>query len=152
VRGGVDGVYLVRPEIEDAPERLRSFLRDAGDVGNVVLLSEIAAETLPATDWVARVERAVVDCTDDWTILRPASFKLLTDERYLLGPIRDEGEIAFPTGDGAISFVDTWDIAAVAAEALRDRAHAGHAYTLTGPSALSFADVAARLTSAIGTR
>jgi uncharacterized protein YbjT (DUF2867 family) len=48
--------------------------------------------------------------------------------------------------------VDTRDVAAVAALALTERGHAGAHYDVTGPEALSYADVAAKLTSALGRR
>ncbi|ADB52437.1 NAD(P)H-binding protein [Conexibacter woesei] len=147
--GGFDAIYLVRPEIEDAEPRIEQLIARAGDA-RVVLLSEIAAETLPASDWVAGVEHAAQTAAH-WTIVRPASFyQLLTDERYLLESIRDAGEIAFPTGDGVNGFVDVRDIAAVVVEALLEDGHAGRAYALTGPEAVTFAEVARRLAAAVG--
>jgi uncharacterized protein YbjT (DUF2867 family) len=46
--------------------------------------------------------------------------------------------------------VDTRDAAAVAASALTGPGHAGACYDVTGPEALSYADVAAKLTAATG--
>jgi uncharacterized protein YbjT (DUF2867 family) len=46
--------------------------------------------------------------------------------------------------------VDTRDVAAVAALALTEPGHAGAHYDVTGPEALSYTDVAAKLTSAMG--
>ena len=46
--------------------------------------------------------------------------------------------------------VDTRDVAAVAAAALTEPGHAGAHYDVTGPEPLSYADVAAKLTSAMG--
>jgi uncharacterized protein YbjT (DUF2867 family) len=48
--------------------------------------------------------------------------------------------------------VDTRDVAAVAAVALTGPGQAGEHYDVTGPEALSYADVAAKLTSALGRR
>jgi uncharacterized protein YbjT (DUF2867 family) len=45
---------------------------------------------------------------------------------------------------------DTRDVAAVAAVALTEPGQAGAHYDVTGPEALSYADVAARLTTALG--
>jgi uncharacterized protein YbjT (DUF2867 family) len=54
-----------------------------------------------------------------------------------------DGAITVPGGDGTEAFVDADDIAAVAAETLVDPdAHAGARYTLTGPQALRFGEVA----------
>ena len=46
--------------------------------------------------------------------------------------------------------VDTRDVAAVAAVVLSEPGHAGADYDVTGPEALSYADVAAKLSGALG--
>ncbi len=53
-------------------------------------------------------------------------------------------------GQARISMVDTRDVAAVAAVARTEPGQAGAHYDVTGPEALSYADVAAKLTSAMG--
>jgi uncharacterized protein YbjT (DUF2867 family) len=53
-------------------------------------------------------------------------------------------------GDARISMVDTRDVAAVAAVVLTQPGHAGAHYDVTGPEALSYGDVAAKLTAAMG--
>ena len=54
------------------------------------------------------------------------------------------GAIFVPTGNGREAFIDAEDIAEVAATTLADpQAHAGEAYSLTGPEALTVAEAAA---------
>ena len=48
--------------------------------------------------------------------------------------------------------VDTRDVAAVATLALTEPGHSGAHYDVTGPEALSYKDVAAKLTSAMAHR
>jgi nucleoside-diphosphate-sugar epimerase len=55
-----------------------------------------------------------------------------------------------PTGGQPVSFVDTRDIANVAVAALMDSSHARRAYTLTGPQALTFAEIARRIGETAG--
>jgi uncharacterized protein YbjT (DUF2867 family) len=56
-----------------------------------------------------------------------------------------------PAGQGRVAFVDTRDIAEVAASALAAPGeHAGRAYTLTGPEAISFEEAARVLSRALG--
>jgi uncharacterized protein YbjT (DUF2867 family) len=55
-----------------------------------------------------------------------------------------------PTGDGRIAWIDPRDIAAVAAAVLADPEPPAGAFRLTGPEALSAADVAARIASVSG--
>jgi uncharacterized protein YbjT (DUF2867 family) len=54
-------------------------------------------------------------------------------------------------GAGQVGFLDTRDVAAVAAEiAAAPTGHAGKTYLLTGPELLSYADVAATLSNVLG--
>jgi uncharacterized protein YbjT (DUF2867 family) len=54
-------------------------------------------------------------------------------------------------GHGQVGFIDTRDVAAVAAEtAAAPAAHGGETYLLTGPQLLSYADVAATLSRVLG--
>ena len=65
--------------------------------------------------------------------------------------VRAEGLIYSPIGDGRVPFIDTRDIAAVAAEVLlHPEAHVGKKYVLTGGTAVGFADLAAALSDATG--
>src|ERR1700684_3308393 len=82
------------------------------------------------------------------SILQPAWFMQNFSETFLK-PI--DGAIVVPTGDGAEAFIDAEDIAAVAATTLADpQAHAGKAYSLTGPEALTVAEAAAIISDEAG--
>lgn len=140
---GVDAVYAARPDVEDSPELIGALIEAAEQVETIVLISEMAAETMAAASWVRRVEEAFAPRLERGTVLRPTWFtQVLTDERFFLGSIRDERSFAMPSAGAAISFIDTRDIAAVAVEALLDRSHQGQIYTLSGPEALTLDEVA----------
>jgi NAD(P)H dehydrogenase (quinone) len=63
----------------------------------------------------------------------------------------EDGVIRGPAGDGRVSVVAQDDIADAAAAVLRDPgAHAGATYDLTGPAALTFAEMAAIVTEVTG--
>jgi NAD(P)H dehydrogenase (quinone) len=63
----------------------------------------------------------------------------------------DDGVIAAPAGDGRVAFVARADIAAAAVVVLTEGArHDGRTYELTGPEALTLAEVAALLTEVTG--
>lgn len=85
-----------------------------------------------------------------WTILRPHSFM----QNWLgdfAAAVRRQGVIEAPIGDGRVPYIDTRDIAAVAAEALlHPEAHAGQRYFLTGGEAVGFVDVAAAISRVTG--
>lgn len=130
-------------------------LRAAENLGvsHVVKLSALGASdhsrsSIAREHWEA--EQALQQTSMTWTILRPHAFM-----QNWLGEIADSvraaGIIESPIGDGRVPFIDTRDIAAVAAEALlHPEDHAGHKYVLTGSEAVAFADLAAALTDLIG--
>jgi uncharacterized protein YbjT (DUF2867 family) len=61
--------------------------------------------------------------------------------------IRDEAAIRVPAGHGRVGFVAASDVAAVAARVLTGPGHEGATYVVTGPEALRFKDVAARVSA-----
>jgi uncharacterized protein YbjT (DUF2867 family) len=87
-----------------------------------------------------------------WTLLRPGFFAQNLGDAYR----RDltlERRLYVPAGRGRVAFVDVRDVAEVAALAFaQPEAHHAQAYTLTGPEALYFEEVAALLTQALGER
>jgi len=72
----------------------------------------------------------------DATILRPVFFM-----QNLFGMVRG-CKIATAAREGRVAMIDARDIAAVATAALVEDRHVGKTYTLTGPEALTFDDVA----------
>ncbi len=86
-----------------------------------------------------------------YVIVRPNLF-LQNVPESTIGSIDASGTFYADAGQARISMVDTRDVAAVAAVALTEPGQAGTHYDVTGPEALSYADVAARLTSAMGRR
>jgi uncharacterized protein YbjT (DUF2867 family) len=146
----VDAIYMMRPDIEDAPARVAQLVAAAPRAARVVLLSEMGAEHLAPAAWVSAVERAVITGGRPWTILRPSWFQqVLTDERFYGLDIVDRGVLAIPSGGAALSWVDARDIAAVAVEALTAPRHDGATYTISGPAALGVAEVAQLLSAAL---
>ena len=118
----------------------------------------VKASALGASDhsksWIGRehweVEQAIQRSGMPWTMLRPHAFmqNWLGD---LAESVKKEGVIYSPIGDGRVPFIDTRDIAAVAAEVLlHPEAHVGKKYVLTGGAAVGYADVAAALTAVTG--
>jgi uncharacterized protein YbjT (DUF2867 family) len=122
-------------------------------VAHVVKLSALGASD-HSKSWIARehheVENALQRSSMQWTILRPHAFM-----QNWLGEVaesvRSRGIIESPIGDGRVPFIDTRDIAAVAAEVLlHPEEHASRKYVLTGGEAVGFEDVARVLTDMTG--
>lgn len=150
---GMSRVYLVAPVLRiDFADDVSAFLdaAEAARVHHVTFLSAYGMEHAPDTVATRRVELDLLHRRKlGHTILRPAWFMQNFSETFLK-PI--DGAIVVPTGDGAEAFIDAEDIAAVAATTLADpHAHAGKAYSLTGPEALTVAEAAAIISDEVGT-
>jgi uncharacterized protein YbjT (DUF2867 family) len=61
--------------------------------------------------------------------------------------IREDGAIFAPAGRGRVAFIAVSDVAAVAAKVLTSHGHENETYVLTGPEALGYAEVAARVSA-----
>ncbi|WP_131737067.1 SDR family oxidoreductase [Actinomadura roseirufa] len=83
-----------------------------------------------------------------WTILQPSGFM----QNFITGAgtFTAEGGIAGAYGDAGVSYVDCRDIAACAAALLSGTAGLGETYVLTGPQALTHADVAREISTVLG--
>ena len=86
-----------------------------------------------------------------YVIVRPNLF-LQNVRGSTIPSIDASGTFYVNAGEARISMVDTRDVAAVAAVALTEPGHAGAPYDVTGPEALSYTDVAAKLTRVMGRR
>jgi uncharacterized protein YbjT (DUF2867 family) len=143
---GVDRLFLMRPPaISDVTTYLRPVINMAASRGvrHVVFLSLIGVNRV-MPHW--RVEQDIAAAGLAYTFLRPSFFaqNLLTAYR---ADIRDRDEIRLPAGRGRTAFVDTRDVAEVAARVLiRPADHVSCAYSLTGEPALGWDDVAVLLT------
>jgi uncharacterized protein YbjT (DUF2867 family) len=148
---GVAGVFVVRPDRPDAAELAADLVAMAPGDARVVLLSELDRGYFEPEDWAPRVERAVRQAGRPWTVLRPGWFmQVFTDPRFMLDDLVRDGRLPLVSGGRAVSWIDSRDIAAVAARALLDPGHGGQVYELTGPEALTPARTASVLGSAMG--
>ncbi|MEP6816334.1 MAG: NAD(P)H-binding protein, partial [Marmoricola sp.] len=149
---GVDTLFMVSAsESAERRQQHRAFLDSATRAGvqHIVYTSFSAAD--PAADFTlgrdhADAEQAVRESGMAFTLLR--------DNFYLdvLPLFADEaGVIRGPAGEGRVAAVARADVADVAAVVLRDPgAHAGASYELSGPEALTLAEVAARAGAVLG--
>jgi uncharacterized protein YbjT (DUF2867 family) len=148
---GVASIYLVKPKAADPAATVAQFLELAKHLERVVLLSEIDAGARDESTDERKVERIIEALPMAWTILRPNWFmQNFSEPGFFLEAARDHGEIVFPSSGQKVTFVDTRDIADVAAAALLETGHAGKHYTLTGPDALALAEVTQAMGRAAG--
>lgn len=112
-------------------------------VERIVMLSAFRAEVITYAPH-HRLEAAIEASGVQWIHLRPNFFA-----ENLLQFLSPDNVISLPAGTGRTSFVTTADIGEMAAEALLGDAH-GEIWTLTGPEALSYEQVAATLGEVLG--
>ncbi|MRH89658.1 NAD(P)H-binding protein [Nocardia sp. SYP-A9097] len=143
-------VGLLGPEFVELDRALVAAARDAG-VRRIVKLSTIGTgepDLGRVGTWHMPGEQAVRESGVAWTILRPSSFG--SNTLSWAAPIQAGQPVPNLTGEGAQGVIDPRDVSAVAVEALLSDAHSGRVYTLTGPAALTAADQAAEIASALG--
>jgi len=147
---GVDALFLVNtgPQIPAQDEGAAQVAKAAG-VKHLVKLSSMDVEQgLAIGAWHERGEAAIRASGIPFAFVQPTGF--MSNLLAWAPSIKAEGVVRASTGDGRRAFIHSDDIAAVATKALTTREYDGESIPITGPEALSFAEVTARLGSAIG--
>lgn len=150
---GVERAYLVTPSSERAEEQQRRFADLAVKAGtrHLVVLSQLATDEHSAVRFLryhAAVEAHVRELGIGHTFLRPNLF--FQGLLAFAGSIAADGRFYAPIDGIPVSAVDVRDIAAVAAVALTEPGHDAATYALTGPAAITHAQIAEALTAEIG--
>jgi uncharacterized protein YbjT (DUF2867 family) len=151
---GVDRAFLVTNSTESAEARQLRFveLARAAGVQQIVYLSQLHAATNSPVRFLryhAVVEDAIRSSGMMFTNLRPNLY--MQGMLAFRQSIESEGRFYAAAGDARVSIVDVRDIAAVAAAALTESGHSGKRYDLTGPEALTHAEMASQLSEALRT-
>jgi uncharacterized protein YbjT (DUF2867 family) len=150
---GVDKVFLLGPTVPNQIELENNVVDEATKAGvkHIVKLSVLGAadEKFTFAKWHRAVEKNIERSGMAFTFLRPISFMQNTIN-YYLPTIQSDGAFYLPEGEAKTSLIDVRDIAAVAVKALTSSGHEGKAYDLTGPGALTNAEVAKKLSTAAG--
>lgn len=150
---GVDALFLACANVADQVALECGAVdaaRQAG-VGRVVKLSARgAAHDSTATLWRAHaaVEDHLVDSGVPSVILRPSFF--MTNLLVAADAVRAHGILPAPAGTAPIAMIDPADVAAVGVQALIDDSISAQVLTLNGPEALTYEQVAQRLSAVAG--
>ncbi len=150
---GIERAFLLTNSTAQAEEQQLRFVAAAQQAGvrHLVKQSQWAASAASPVRFLryhAAVEQAIQATSLAYSFLRPNLFMqgLLAFKEA----IQNQGQIFAPIGEAKISAVDVRDIAAAAASSLTDSGHEAKIYDLTGPAALTHAEMAAELTAALG--
>jgi uncharacterized protein YbjT (DUF2867 family) len=147
---GVDKLFLLNsgPHIPELDAMAANLAKEAGVLHLVKLSSMDVEHGLAIGAWHERGEAAIRASGIPFTFVQPTGFM---SNLFAWAPsIRSEGIVRASTGDGKRAFIHSGDIAAVACKALSTRIYEGQSLPITGPEALSFAEVAARIGASIG--
>ena len=149
---GFDRVFLLSPAIEEQAELETVFIDALVAAGHGPHVVKIAADGFADPGCEVRfmlshrqVARHLEATGLPATYLAPALY--MEDLLAAAGTIRESAEVAVPGGHGRVGFVAASDVAAAAARVLTSAGHEGATYPLTGPEALRFKDVAARVSA-----
>jgi len=151
---GIEKVFLLSSPHPDATRWHRHAI-DAARRTQVQLLlrsSILGADRESPAEFISAhtaCDRYLEDSGLPHVIVRPNLF-LQNIPESTVPSIDASGTFYVNAGQARISMVDTRDVAAVAAVVLTEPGHAGAHYDVTGPEALSYTDVAAKLTGATG--
>ena len=135
---GVDGVFFM--QLAPVPAQAENMIKAARTAGvsKIVVMSSIGTvlEPLPVIGaGIAARDQIFRDSGLDVTYLRTNT--LMSNALWWLDSIRAEGRVYDASDPGKTVPVDTYDIARIAALALTQDGHAGHAYIINGPEALT---------------
>ncbi|MBV9046760.1 MAG: SDR family oxidoreductase [Solirubrobacterales bacterium] len=151
---GVERVFLLCGPREDEV-RLNQNAIDAAEEADVSLLvrsSILGADPDSPSTFVRDhgiCDAYLRDSNVDHAIVRPNMFMQNIPESTIPS-IGEDGVFYANAGKARISMVDTRDVGAVTAVLLSEEGHDGQELDVTGPEALSYFDVAAKLTTALG--
>ncbi|MFD4693372.1 NmrA family NAD(P)-binding protein [Streptomyces sp. NPDC058463] len=83
----------------------------------------------------------------EWALLQPSGFM----QNFITGAgtFSDDGSLIAPAVDAPVSYIDCYDIAACAAALLTEPSGSGRSFVLTGPEALTMAEIAGQLSSTL---
>lgn len=150
---GADRVFLSGA---DCPDRVgyETSLIDAAaaaGVSQIVKLSGIgSAPASPVAPWAwhGQIEQHLLQSGVPAVLLR-ANF-YMSNLLASAEQVAEHGQLAAPAGSARIGMVDPRDVGTCAAAVLTEAGHDGRTYLVTGPQAITFADVAHELSSIAG--
>ncbi|MCJ1714277.1 NAD(P)H-binding protein [Curtobacterium sp. VKM Ac-2922] len=151
---GVDQLFLVTAATQQQEAHGTNAVHAAKDAGVraiVQLSGGDAAEhsPMPWASAIARIDAVVRASGLAWTILHPSGFMTNLESS---GPALRRGFFPQTMGRGVIGWIDTADIARVAATVLQHGEHDGAEPVLTGPALLDGRGVARELSVGLGRR
>ena len=146
---GVSKVYLLTTNDETAAQQASNVIQAAArvDSPHIVRHGAFGPDSRIIT-LHKETEAEIKESGLPYTFINPTFF--MQNTMMAAQTVASDGMVYMPMKDGRLSMVDVRDIVDVAFKVLTSDGHEGRSYTLTGPEPISFHDVAARLSEAVG--
>ncbi len=152
---GVDKVFLITAPNPNQVTQARKAIAAAKRAGSphIVRLSAGAFNTTDHSPSRVTRQHAEIDAELKasglpYTLLKPHNF--MQNTLMLAQTVASDGAVYIPMKEGKLGMIDVRDIVDVAAKVLAEDGHEGKTYALTGPASISYHDVAAGLSKALG--
>ncbi|HYL10590.1 MAG TPA: SDR family oxidoreductase [Candidatus Acidoferrales bacterium] len=150
---GVDRVFLISGNVPHQTELELNVVREAKRAGVVQIVKSsvwgVESEAFSFAKIHRPVEKAIAASGIPYTLLRPNGY-MQNLSTFYAETIRVQAAFYLPAGDARISHIDVRDLARVAVAVLTETSHAGQAYDLSGPEALTYEEIAQKLSDAAG--
>lgn len=147
---GVDRLFLVARDNPNQVAQHDNVIKVAERCGvkHIVKLSAFGASKNSPIFLMrahAETEEQLRNSKMNWTFLRP---QLYMQNLLRFGDsVAENNRFSAPMGANAFALVDIRDVAVVAAKVLKDGDHASKIYTLTGPNAINYTEIAKYLST-----
>ena len=149
---GVEKAFLLTPVAERFVQWQKDFIEAAqrAKIQHLVKFSGMGAHARSASELLklhAETDEILRSSGVPFTILQPNSFhqNMLSSA----DTIKAQGVFYWPLKNASQSTVDIRDISAVAAKVFTSSGHEGKTYVITGPEALTFQEVAEKLSAVL---
>jgi uncharacterized protein YbjT (DUF2867 family) len=154
---GIDKLFLLTPASPKAAVLVTNLVNEAKKAGIRHIVKQSIIGVVSEMEFAhlllhRQAEKIIRESGIPFTFLRPNDF-MQNFINFYSPTIKSNNAFYLPAEDAKVSFVDVRDIAAVAVKTLTDDGksrHIGKAYTITGPEALSYYQVAEILSNATG--
>jgi uncharacterized protein YbjT (DUF2867 family) len=150
---GVEKAFLLTPVAEPFVQWQTAFIQASqrAKVKHLVKFSGMGADAGSPSELLRlhyQTDEVLRKSGVPFTILRPNSFhqNILSSANT----IKEQGAFYWPLKNASQSTVDIRDINAVATNVFTTSGHEGKTYVITGPEALTYAQVAEKLSSVLG--
>lgn len=149
---GIETLFLVTAPTpaQVAQETAAINVAKRAGVGRIVKISASDCNVRSRIPWAkshALIDHYLRASGVDWTILMPTAF--MQNFLWFTKPVA-RGFLPLGAGKGSLSWVDTRDIARVAATVLTQDGHSRATYFLTGPETFDMSEAAVRLSEVTG--